>query len=71
MIHVSITRLWWLSLVWIVACFGAKVLAFKWWRINEVDAVIGTVMVWLVVCLSSVRLNDGERLNRKKVDDGR
>jgi hypothetical protein len=71
MMHVSITRLWWMSLLLVVVCFGGKLWAFKWWRVNEVDAVIGLVILWLVVWLSSVRLNDGKLLNRKQVDDGR
>ena len=71
MIHVSISRLWWLSFALIVMCFAAKLWAFSWWRINEVDAVMFVVTVWWVIWACTVKRDRGEQLKRKKVDDGR
>lgn len=53
--HVSIARLWWCSLAVIAVCFGGKLWAFKWWKINEVDAVIAVLMMWCVVWMCSVK----------------
>lgn len=67
MIHVSVARLWWVSIGLVVMCFGGKLWAFKWWKLNAVDVVIGLVILWSVVWLCSVRqTGDGSVLNRKQ-----
>lgn len=56
MIQVSIARLWWFSLLFLAVCFVAKVWAFRVLRFDMVDSLMAVVIVWLVVVLSSTRM---------------
>jgi hypothetical protein len=56
MIEVSITRLWWLSLLFLAVSFAAKVWAFKMLRFDMVDSLLAVVIVWLIVVICSTRM---------------